>query len=143
MRTSRQTALSLYLVIVLIFGLTISASASVYASDYFTHGEVSASAAGNGKLRIKLDVLATETMQEVGATQIIVYEKQASGSYQSVFTFKRADYPNLIAKNRASIVTYVTYQGTPRKTYYVTANCYAKDARGSDATWAGSRAVKV
>lgn len=143
MKTSRQTALSLCLVIVLIFGLTSSASASVYASNYFTYGDVSASAAGNGKLRIKLDVLATGTMQEVGATQIIVYEKQASGSYQSVYTFKRADYPNLIAKNRASIVTYVTYQGTPGKTYYVTANCHAKDAYGSGTTWAGSTAVKV
>lgn len=141
MKTSGRKIVSLCLVIVLTFGLTISASAR--ASNYFDRAQVSTSAAGNGKVSIKLDVSAANTMQEVGATQIIVYEKQASGSYQSVFTFKRADYPNLIAKNRASIVTYVTYQGTPGKTYYVTANCYAKDARGSDATWAGSRAVKV
>lgn len=143
MKPSRRTLLPLFLVIVLMFGLTSSASASTNASDYFSHGEVSASAAGNGKLRIKLDVLATDIMKEVGATQIIVHEKQANGSYQPVYTFKREDYPNLIVKNRISIVTYVTYQGKPGNTYYVTAKCHAKDAYGSETTWAGSPAVKV
>ena len=143
MKLSRRTLLPLFLVIVLMFGLTSSASASTNASDYFAHGEVSASAAGNGKLRIKLDVLATDIMQEVGATQIIVHEKQANGSYQPVYTFKREDHPNLIIKNRSSIVTFVTYQGKPGNTYYVTARCYAKNAHGSEITWASSSAVKV
>lgn len=141
MKTYYQKALSICLVIVLTFGLTITASAR--ASDYFTHGQVSASVAGSGKLKIKLDVLATGTMQEVGATQIIVYEKQADGNYKSVYTFTNAAYPNLIAKGRSSITTSVTYNGTPGKTYYVTAKCYAKNASGSDSTWAGSNAVKV
>ena len=96
MKTSKQSILSLFLVIVLTFGLTISASAR--ASDYLYQGQVSSSAAGSGKLKIKLDVLATGTMQEVGATQIIVYEKQADGNYKSVYTFTNTAYPNLIAK---------------------------------------------
>lgn len=141
MKTAKRSVLSLCLILVLAFGLTISASAR--ASDYFNYGYVSASAAGNGKVSIKLDVSASGTMQEVGATQIIVYEKQADGNYKSVYTFTNAAYPNLIAKGRSSITTSVTYNGTPGKTYYVTAKCYAKNASGSDSTWAGSNTVKV
>ena len=60
-----------------------------------------------------------------------------------MFTFKRSQYTNLIAKNRSSYITYVTYPGTPGKTYYVTAHCYAANASGSQYTWAGSSAVTV
>lgn len=136
-----KRTIPLFLFLVLIFGLTVSASAR--ASDYFSDTNVSATKSGSGILRIKLDVSATGTMRELGATEIIVYEKQPSGSYQDVFTFKRAEYPNLVVKNRSSYITYVTYYGTPGKTYYITAHCYAANAEGSQYMWAGSSAVKV
>ena len=133
--------LALFLCLTLVFSAALSASAR--ASDYFYDTNVSATKSGSGSLRIKLDVAATGTMKELGATEIIVHEKQSNGSYKDVFTFKRDKYPTLVAKNRSSYVTYVTYPGTPGKTYYVTAHCYAANTSGSQYTWAGSSAVTV
>lgn len=133
--------LALFLCLTLVFSMAISASAR--SSNYFSDTSVSATKAGSGTLRIKLNVAATGTMRELGASEIIVNEKQSNGSYKAVFTFKRSQYTNLIAKNRSSYITYVTYPGTPGKTYYVTAHCYAANASGSQYTWAGSSAVTV
>ena len=126
--------LALFLCLTLVFSAALSASAR--ASDYFSHTSVSATKSGSGTLRIKLNVVAT-------GAEIIVYEKQSNGTYQDVFTFKWDKYPTLVTKNRSSYVTYVTYPGTPGKTYYVTAHCYAANASGSQYTWAGSSAVTV
>lgn len=133
--------LVLFLCLTLVFSAALSASAR--ASDYFSHTSVSATKSGSGTLRIKLNVVATGAMRELGASEIIVYEKQSNGTYQDVFTFKWDKYPTLVTKNRSSYVTYVTYPGTPGKTYYVTAHCYAANASGSQYTWAGSSAVTV
>ena len=139
-RTGTKT-LALFLCLTLFFSMALSASAR--SSSFFDSTSVSATKAGSGTLRIKLNVAATGTMRELGATEIIVYEKQSNGSYKDVFTFKRDTYPTLVAKNRSSYITYVTYPGTPGKTYYVTAHCYAANASGSQYTWAGSSAVTV
>lgn len=141
MKRIGMRSLALFLCLVFVFSMAVSASAR--ASNYFSHTNVSASKYGSGVLRISLDVAATGTMRELGASEIIVYEKQSNGSYKAVFTFKRSTYPNLITKNRMSYATSVTYRGTPGKTYYVTAQCYAANASGSQYTWAGSSAVRV
>ena len=141
MKTSQRTILSLFFVVVLTFSLTVPASAR--ASDYFVDKKLSASSAGNGTLKLTLTVLATETMQELGASQIRVYEKQSNGTSKAVYTFYRASYPKLIAKNTASIVVDVTYRGIPGKTYYATAGCYAKNSKGSSTIWVGSKSVTV
>ena len=133
--------LALFLCLTLVFSMALSASAR--ASSFFDATSVSATKSGSGTLRIKLNVAATGTMRELGASEIIVNEKQSNGSYKAVFTFKRSQYTNLIAKNRSSYITYVTYPGTPGKTYNVTAHCYAANASGSQYTWAGSSAVTV
>ena len=105
--------LALFLCLTLVFSAALSASAR--ASDYFSHTSVSATKSGSGTLRIKLNVVATGAMRELGASEIIVYEKQSNGTYQDVFTFKRDKYPTLVTKNRSSYVTYVTYPEPPAR----------------------------
>ncbi|MCI5691314.1 MAG: hypothetical protein MR286_10675 [Clostridiales bacterium] len=141
MKTSQRTILSLFFIVVLTFSLTVPASAR--ASDYFVDKKLSASSAGNGTLKLTLDISATETMQELGASQIRVYEKQSNGISKVVYTFYRASYPKLIVKNKSSIVVDVTYRGIPGKIYYATANCYAKNSKGSNSMWVDSHSVRV
>ena len=141
MKTSQRTILSMFFVVVLTFSLTVPASAR--ASDYFVDKKLSASSAGNGTLKLTLNILATETMQELGATQIRVYEKQSNGTSKAVYTFYRASYPKLIAKNRNYMTVDITYRGIPGKTYYATANCYAKNSKGANNMWVGSKSVTV
>ena len=141
MKRIGQKQLSLLLCLALLFTMAIPASAR--ASDYFNNTYVSATAAGGGTLRIKVDVAASGTMKELGATEIIVHERQANGTYKPVRTFTRNQNANLIRKNCASNVISLTYKGTPGKYYYVTAHCYAKNASGTGATWVGSSAVRA
>ena len=87
MKRIGQKQLSLLLCLVLLFTMAIPAGAR--ASDYFNNTYVSATAVGGGTLRIKVDVAASGIMQELGATEIIVHERQANGTYKPVRTFTR------------------------------------------------------
>ena len=87
MKRIGQKQLSLLLCLVLLFTMVIPTGAR--ASDYFNNTYVSATAVGGGTLRIKVDVAASGTMKELGATEIIVHERQANGTYKPVRTFTR------------------------------------------------------
>lgn len=140
MRISKQKLISLSLcVIILAFTLAIPASAR--ASAYFSYTNVYADDIGSGTIRIKVHVLGTGTMQEIGATQVIVYEEQSDGSYDPVRTYTRNNYPSLISYNRASHISYVTHYGTPGKSYYALCAFYAKNSTGSQIKWSTSNAT--
>lgn len=141
MTCMRKRQISLLLCFALIFCLSISASAR--ASEYFYRTSVSATNVGNGAIRIQVDVGATGTMQELGATQVIVHEKTSNGDYEPIYTFTRKAYPSLVTKNRASYVTYVTYYGSPGKSYYILCAFYAKKSTGSQIIWGGSNIVNT
>lgn len=89
MKRIGQKQLSLLLCLVLLFTMAIPAGAR--ASDYFHRTNISATAGGGGTLWIKLNIAASGTMQELGATEIIVHERQANGTYKPVRTFTRRD----------------------------------------------------
>lgn len=132
----KKRSLALFLLLVLVFSITIPASAR--ASEYFHRTYVKVTDIGSGVQRILVDVGATETMQELGATQVIVYEKQSDGSYDPVKTYTRNDCPSLISYNRASHVSYITHYGTPGKSYYALCAFYAKNSSGSQIKWGSS-----
>ena len=77
MSKTKQRLFSLTLVAAMFFVLAIPASAR--ASAYIDTAAITTKSLGNGKISIRLDVVATTTMNEVGATQIIVNEKGAKG----------------------------------------------------------------
>ena len=135
----KKKPLSLLLLFILIFSMAIPASAR--ASEYFYRTYVEATDIGNGVIRIKIDIGATKTMQELGATQVIVYEEQSDGSYDPVKTYTRSEYPSLISYNRATHVSYITHYGTPGKSYYALCALYAKNTSGSQIKWSTSNAT--
>ena len=137
MRINKQKLISLSLcVIILAFTLAIPASAR--ASAYFSYTNVHVNDIGGGTLRIKVHVLGTGTMQEIGATQVIVYEKQSDGSYDPVRTYTSSECPSLLSYNRASHISYITHYGTPGKSYYALCAFYAKNSTGSQIKWGSS-----
>ena len=77
-------------------------------------------------------------MQELGATEIIVHERQANGTYKPVRTFTRNQNANLIRKNCASNVISLTYKGTPGKYYYINRALLRQKRQRTGATWIGS-----
>lgn len=104
-------------------------------SDYFSAGEATARARGNGEIYVEIRVTAAHTMLEVGAKRVDIYERQSSGSYSHVFTFNYTNsdyYRSLIDTNSVTGIGGVSYEGTPGVTYYAKCTLYARDSAGSE-----------
>lgn len=117
--------------------LLISLSTVVYAVDarasaYFGATSVRAYAKSGGKILFEIDIDATHTMQELGASEVYVYEEQDDGSWDNVYTFTMDEHPYLIETNTVGAYVDATYQGTVGKTYFATVACYARDSSGAE-----------
>ena len=123
----------LLLALLLLFGLSTAAYAiDARASDYFSFTDVRAYAKSGGKILFEVDINATHTMQEVGASEIYVYEQQDDGSWDNVYTFTMDEHTYLIETNTAGAFVDATYQGTVGKKYFATVACYARDSEGAE-----------
>lgn len=126
-----------FLSLVCIALLLVSLSTAIYAvdaraSDYFSATDVRAYAKSGGKILFEIDIDATHTMQEVGASEVYVYEQQSDGTWDNVYTFTMEAHPYLIETNSMSAYVDATYQGTVGKNYYAAVACYARDSEGAE-----------
>ena len=87
-------------------------------SAYFSATDVRAYAKSGGKILFEVDIDATHTMQEVGASEIYVYEQQDDGSWDNVYTFTMDEHSYLIETNSIGACVDATYQGTVGKKYF-------------------------
>lgn len=127
----KKRLLSLVFAMLLLVSLSTAANAvNARASDYFGATSVRAYAKSGGKILFEVDIDATHTMQEVGASEIYVYEQQDDGSWDNVYTFTMDEHSYLIETNSMSACVDATYQGTVGKNYYAAVACYAKDSNG-------------
>lgn len=113
------------------------AGAATRASYYFAVTEIEATATGGGKVVVEFDVTATHTMDELGATKIIIWKRQSNGTYTEAKTYSNS----IIETNTAGAYGRVTYYGTPGTKYYATVVCYAKDSNGSEKLYCDSNVV--
>ena len=127
----KKRFLALLFALLMLFSLSTAICASnARASAYFSATDVRAYAKSGGKILFEVDINATHTMQEVGASEIYVYEQQADGSWDNVYTFNMDDHPYLIETNSIGACVDATYQGTVGKNYYALVACYARDSSG-------------
>ena len=106
----------------------VEARASLYLDDYY----VDANAIGNGKILIEFDVDATRTVDVVGATRILVQEKNEDGDWDNVKTYYSGANPSMLAYDTNAHVGSVTYKGTVGKTYRAQIIVHAGDSNGED-----------
>lgn len=111
------------------------------ASDYFSRTEVWATAMGRGKVVVEIDIVATHTLKEVGATKIVIKERQSNGSYETVKTFSSDTTTDLIAKNSMDHYALVSYQGKSGTKYYAVATLYGKDSSGSETMYQATNTI--
>ena len=71
MKKKLKPIMSLVMMCLLFTAMVLPASAR--ASAYFSSYEVTAKSEGNGKVKISIDVTATKTMSEVGASSVVIY----------------------------------------------------------------------
>ena len=129
----KKRLLSLFLAILLLSGLsTVACAAASRASDYFGATSVRAYAKSGGKILFEVDIDATHTMQEVGASEVYVYEQQSNGDWEIVYTFTKTSHSFLIWRNSSCAYVDARYQGTIGKKYFATVACYARDSEGAE-----------
>ena len=129
----KKRFVSLLFALLLLFSLsTASYAVDARASDYFGYTSVRAYAKSGGKILFEIDVEATHTMQELGASEVYVYEEQDDGSWDNVYTFTMDEHSYLIETNTAGAYVDATYQGTVGKNYFGTVVCYARDSAGAE-----------
>ena len=135
---------SLICVLLIIMGLPATACASEVmprASEYFSYTSVRACAAGNGKVRVEIEINATHMMDEVGASAVFIYEQKSDGTYDVVYTFRKEAYPSMIVEDSYFGFIDVTYQGIPGHRYYAYVGCYAKDSNGAETLFFSTNSV--
>lgn len=128
----------------LCLALTLALSANVFASDetitpyasqYISSYDSSINDLGNGTIQIWFEVQATEKMDEVGVTRILLYEVTSDGSLKSVKTFQSDDYSSMVKTNSSYIYSYVTYYGPSSKTYKAHVSFWAGKNGDGDARY--------
>ena len=132
MRNKRLHFLSIAICLTLFLGSAVSANATVKASDYFARTQVWATRQGGGDFIVEYDIVATEFMDDLGASVIFIMEEQPDGGFELVYTFESEDMPELIEHDVDVAYGCVTYEGTPGTRYFATFGLYAKNSQGNE-----------
>lgn len=141
MRKKGLRLLSLCLCLTIFLGATISAQATAKASDYFARTEVWATKQGSGEFIVEYDILATDYMDELGASVIMIMEEQSNGTFKNVYTFRSSDKPELIETDTNNAYGLVTYEGTPGVRYYALCGLYAKNSAGNETLYFATNTI--
>lgn len=101
-----------------------SAFFSSYGTDLYKTSSTS--------FQIWFDVVANlDTMQEIGASEIILYCSADQQSWTSVATYTVDDYPEMVAQNTVGHAGYVPYdEAIPGYSYTAYITIYAKNSIG-------------
>ena len=129
MKTSKVRLLSLFCAIVLLFTISVSATAD-RASDYIDYTFVDCYVADGTVIYVTFAIGATNFMDELGASKIAIYEKSGS-SWSSVHTFDKYD-TGMISSGVGFYGNTISYTGEDNTEYKVVITLYAKDSTGSD-----------
>lgn len=78
MKKFLSRSFAIFLLLALCCSLCVSASATVYSSDYLNRYSGSVSAQGNGIIKISFSVAGMQKLAELGASEIVVQKKVGS-----------------------------------------------------------------
>lgn len=100
------------LLLMAFFCITAVANAAVKSSEYIFDCYAKIATYSGGRVTVSFDIQATGTMDVLGAQTIIIQEKAPGSSRWSyVATLSSDDYSNMLAYNRRSHNSDVSYYG--------------------------------
>lgn len=140
----KKTVLRLLSVVVcfsLFLGSIVNVGATTKASDYFARTQVWATRQGGGDFIVEYDIVATDYMDELGASVIFIMEEQSNGRFENVYTFEADDMPELIETDVDVAYGCVSYEGTPGVRYYATFGLYAKNSQGNETLYFSTNTI--
>lgn len=84
------------------------------------------------KLTVYYNVVGTTTMDQIGATRIIVYKSKDKSTWTSMRTYTYREYSNLLGTNTIMYGSHVNYSGTTGYYYRAVVTIYAEKDGGCD-----------
>lgn len=116
MKKYLSRGLAALLLLVFSCSLSIPANASVYSSDYLYTYSATLSPQGNGVMKISYTVIATDVLEELGVSKIVV-EKKVGNSWIEAKTFTNDDYPELSTTSSNVCKEHILYNGVAGTEY--------------------------
>lgn len=110
------------------------------ASDYFSIYSTSATSSAKGEVVVDFIIYAKSTMNTIGATKIVIQEKNGTAWEEST-TKVGTVYNGLLGSNTDEFSGSYTYSGVSGRTYRAIVTIYAKDAFGSDSRTVVTKSV--
>ncbi len=105
--------------------------ASTYSSSYFASWDPSIYQVTSQNFEVWFDVVAVETMLELGVSRIEIHRSVNLKDWITVKTFWPNDYPQMICENTGFHGGYVTYTGIPGYYYRAYVVFYARKSATS------------
>ncbi len=129
--------LALFLIISLIFPVSVSAAtvetAQPYASRYLSAYNTYIYRVGtNGEIHVWFDVMGTGYMDEIGVLSIVLYESTDNSNWSYVDTFLHEDNESMLIYDDFYHASYVSYQGSTTKYYKAYVCIWAGKNGGGD-----------
>lgn len=116
MKKFLSRSVAVFLLLVFSCSLCVSASASVYSSDYLLVYDGAISAQGGGVMKISYTVMGTGILKELGVNKIVV-EKKVGNSWIEAKTYTNDDYPELSTTNDNVCKGHILYNGVAGTEY--------------------------
>lgn len=116
MKKFLSRSIAVFLLVFFSCSLCVSASASVYSSEYLNRYSGSVTTQGNGTIKISFSVVGMKKLDELGASEIVV-ERKAGNSWIEAETYTVSDYPELSTTKAAMYSNYVLYEGVAGTEY--------------------------
>lgn len=149
MKTDRVAIriISLCLVLVLAFPCNAATvednSCTPYASYYINSYNTYVCAMGSGSVQVWFSITGTNYMDEIGSLSIMLYESSDNTNWTRVKTYLHDDYSKMLATNKVSYSSYVSYQGTAGKYYKAYVCLWAGKNGGGDTRYMWATSVKA
>lgn len=122
--------LSLLIATIVIPSSAVSERSSLYLSRY----RAWLTPKNNGAISVTIDVQAVGDMEDIGATQVVIYKSSDGGSTWALDTvYSSTLYPELLQQDTYLYCeTPITHIGRPGNKYFAVITIYAGDSTGYD-----------
>lgn len=101
------------------------------ASNYFGASSVYFWHVSGNSYQIWFDVTAVGTMKELGVSEIVVERSTDEVNWETVRTYYKSSYPQMIDTNSTRHASYVPFTATTGYSYRAVVTLYAKNSSGT------------
>ena len=126
----QSVSIILIMATLLVIPAQAAEAATPRASNYFMRVSTYLWHTSGTTFQVWFDVTAVRGMDELGASKITIKRSADNVNWETVKTFTKESYPQMIKEDTGVCASYVTYTGSTGYYYKALVTIYAKDGNG-------------